>query len=155
MSVAAPYEEPTSGPGASTPRQDRAVFVGDFVHVDRPFDEAARLLLDSRGEWFHRLQVTATQQGLQLTVDEPRPSGATVIVPVSWEPCSPDSRLPELDGDIELVGTGDGHCRLAMNGRYRVARALAGSAERLDMHRGAELALRRLSGAVAEALTAS
>jgi hypothetical protein len=147
MSMATP-QQATAPAGASVPRHGRAVFVGDFVHVDRSFDEAARLLLDCRGEWLHCLQLSATQQGLQLTVDEPRPSGATVVVPVSWEPLSGDSRLPELDGDIELVGTGDGHCRLAMNGRYRVG----STADRLAMHRGAELALRRLSGAVAKAL---
>ena len=147
MSMATP-QQATAPAGASVPRHGRAVFVGDFVHVDRSFDEAARLLLDSRGEWLHCLQLSATQQGVQLTVDEPRPSGATVVVPVSWEPLSGDSRLPELDGDIELVGTGDGHCRLAMNGRYRVG----STADRLAMHRGAELALRRLSGAVAKAL---
>lgn len=152
MSISTP-QQATASAGASVPRHGRAVFVGDFVHVDRSFDEAARLLLDSRGEWLHCLQLSATQQGLQLTVDEPRPSGATVVVPVSWEPLSGDSRLPELDGDIELVGTGDGHCRLAMNGRYRVACPPAGStADRLAMHRGAELALRCLSGAVAKAL---
>ena len=116
----------------------------------------ARLLLDSKGDWLRTAEQAAAEQGLTVVAGEPRRSGSSVIVPVRWAPATGDRLVPVLDADIELFSIGDGHCRLAVSGRYRVPPAQAEvPSDRMAIHRSAELALRRSLAAVAETLQAS
>ena len=120
-------------------RRRRAVFISDFVHLDRPFDEMAARLFDPDSEWLKSAELSASWQRFSLTAGEARRSGSSVIVPVRLEPQSLERLLPMLDADIELSGLGDGHCRLSVSGRYRVPFAQLGVAiDRLAMHRVAE-----------------
>jgi hypothetical protein len=143
--------------GSEAPaRRRHAVFISDFVHLDRPFDEMAAKLLDPEAEWFKTAERSATRQRFSLTAGEARRSGSSVIVPMRWEPQSLERLLPMLDADIDLSSLGDGHCRLAISGRYGVPLARIGIAiDRLAMHRVAEGAVRRFLADLAEALTAA
>jgi hypothetical protein len=149
--VTALFEE-----SARPARRRHAVFISDFVHLSRPFDEMASKLLDPEGEWLKTAALSAAWQRFTLTAGEARPSGSSVIVPITWEPRSFDRLLPMLDGDIELSGLGDGHCRLAVSGRYGVPLHHVGFAmDRLAMHRVAETAVRRFLRDLAETLEAT
>jgi len=129
------------------------VFISDFVHLNRPFDQLASSLLDSASEWRQTAEHSAARQRFTLTAGEARRSGSSVIVPMLWEPAALERLLPTLDADIELFSLGDGHCRLSLSGRYRVPLAQFGVAiDRLAMHRLAEAAVRRFLAEIAETL---
>jgi len=143
-SVSARSEVTAFGGSPSSAERRRAVFISDFAHLDRAFDEVAALLLDPEAAWLTAAELSASWQRFSLTAGEARRSGSCVIVPVRWEPQSLERLLPILEADIELSGLGDGHSRLSMNGRYGVPFAQLGVAiDRLAMHRVAEMAVRR------------
>jgi hypothetical protein len=153
VSAAIPRDiEPAGGAGGSS-RRRHAVFISDFVHLDRPFDQLAASLLDPEAEWHETADRSASRQRFMLTAGEARRSGSSVIVPILWEPAALERLLPTLDADIELFSLGDGHCRLSLSGRYRVPLAQIGVAiDRLAMHRLAEAAVRRFLSEIAETL---
>ncbi len=145
MAAASPLLEPPA------PRKRHAVFISDFVHIGRPFDETATKLLDLDSRW---PSVAKRSAGWQ--VGEPRRSSASVIFPVSWEAQTLERLLPTFEADVELSSLGDGQCRLAMSGSYRVPGAQLGARlDRLAMHRVAEAAARRFLGDLAAALEES
>jgi hypothetical protein len=148
-------EEPQKafGGSAGAVRRRRAVFIADFVHLDRPFDEMAARLFDSGSDWLESAERSASWQHFSLTAGETRRSGSSVIVPVRLEPQIHERLLPVLEADVELSSLGDGYCRLSMSGRYRVPFAQLGVAiDRLAMHRVAEMAVRRFLSDVARTL---
>lgn len=134
-------------------RRRQAVFVSDFVHLDRPFERVAGRLFDPEGEWLHTAHRSAGWQRFNLTLEEPRYSGRSVVVPMRWEPRNLERLLPTLEADVELSDIGIDRCRLSLSGRYRVPLAQFGIVvDRLAMHGVAEAAVRRFLSDVAETL---
>jgi hypothetical protein len=152
--MSAQPERSTVPMGAVAPaRRRHAVFISDFVHLERSFDQAAAKLLDPATEWYATAQRSAKWQRFSVTAGDARRSGSSVIVPMRWEPQSFERLLPMLDADIELSGLDEGHCRLAISGRYGVPLAQIGvTIDRLAMHRVAETAVRRFLLELAETL---
>ena len=154
-----PVPEPDDPPSAeaeaeAASRRRHAVFISDFVHLERPFEEVAPALLDPDGEWLRVAVRSAAGQRYGLAIGEARRNTSSVIVPMRWEPGSFERLLPMFDADVELLSLGEGHCRLSMSGRYQVPLAQLGATlDRLAMHRVAEAAVRRFLSEISEALT--
>lgn len=145
------------GNGVEAPPAGRphAVFISDFLHLGRPFQRLAALLLDDRGAWMHAAERSAEAQGFVLTAGSPRQYESAVIIPMHWQPTATEPLVPALDADIELSTLGSDHCRLSLSGRYRVpADERSDSAGRLAAHREAETAIRSFLFEVAKALEA-
>jgi hypothetical protein len=149
--------EPEEAPSAEvdpSSRRRHAVFISDFVHLERPFEVVAPARLDPDGEWLRVAVRSAAGQRYGLVIGEARRNASSVIVPMRWEPGSFERLLPLLDADVELLSLGEGHCRLSMSGRYQVPLAQLGATlDRLAMHRVAEAAVRRFLTEISEALT--
>jgi len=145
---------PAAAGGAEVPsRRRHAVFINDFVHLDRAFDQVSPLLSDREGRWRDVAHRSAAHQRFEVLIGEPRHNDTGVIVPVRWEPVAFERLLPVLDADLELVSLGEGHSRLSMSGRYQVPLAQLGmTLDRLAMHRVAELSVRRFLSEIAETL---
>ena len=130
-----------------------AVFISDFLHLGRPFEQLAMLLLDPGGSWLETAHRSASRQRFTVTAGEPRQFDSAVIVPMHWEPTAFERLVPALDADIELSSSGAHHCRLSLSGRYRVPLVQLGtSPDRLATHRAAESAVREFLAGIAEAL---
>ncbi|MGO8874167.1 MAG: hypothetical protein ACLQNG_00155 [Acidimicrobiales bacterium] len=140
--------------GAESPsRRRHAVFITDFVHLGRPFEAVAPMLLDAGHDWRSVAARSAAHQRFEVLIGDPRQTGMAVIVPIRWEPVAFERLLPMLDADIELLDLGDGHCRLSMSGRYQVPLAQLGATlDRLAMHRLAEASVRRFLSEISETL---
>jgi hypothetical protein len=137
------------------PRRRHAVFISDFVHLRRPFDQVAAKLLDPDAEWLTTADRSARRQRFNLTIGAARRSGSSVIVPMRWEPQNLEHLLPVLEADMDLSSLDDGQCRLSISGRYSIPLAQIGvgiALDRLGMHRVAEMAVRRFLSAMAETL---
>ena len=153
MSAAMPRDTEAEGAAGGASRRRNAVFISDFVHLSRPFEQLGKALLDSDSGWRQTAERSAARQRFTLTVGEARRSGSSVIVPMLWEPAALERLLPTLDADIELFSLGDGHCRLSLSGRYRAPLAQFGVAiDRLAMHRLAEAAVRHFLAEISETL---
>jgi hypothetical protein len=130
-----------------------AVFVSDFLHLGRPFEQLAALLLDPCGPWLGAAQRSASAQRFTVTPGEPRQYDSVVIVPMHWEPEHFDELVPAIDADIELSSLGADHCRLSLSGRYRLPLAqLDIGSDHLATHRASEAAIRRFLSEIAQAL---
>jgi hypothetical protein len=95
---------------------------------------------------------------IRLQVGPPRMAEEYVVTPLSWRPLQLGGVLPGLDGHLELSPSDEagGWSRLGLYGRYHVPLARAGvTVDRLALHRVAEATMRRLLGAVGDALTAA
>jgi hypothetical protein len=141
---------------AKVPARSRhAVFVSDFVHLQRPFDQVAPKLLDPAAGWLATAERSASRQWFRLTTGAARRSGSSVIVPMCWEPQNLERLLPVLEADMDLSALDGGQCRLSISGRYSVPLAQLGvgiALDRLGMHRVAEMAVRRFLAEMAETL---
>ena len=132
------------------------MFVSDFLHLGRPFEQLSALLLDPAGPWLGAAQRSAGAQRFTLTAGAPRQYDSVVIVPMHWEPEDRDELVPAIDADIELSSLGADHCRLSMSGRYRPQIAqLENGSEHLATHRASESAVRRFLAEIAQALEAA
>jgi hypothetical protein len=137
----------------SPSRRRHAVFVSDFVHIERSFDELAAELLDSTKEWHQAAERSAARQRFVLRAGDARQNTSSVIIPMRWEPVAFERLLPVLESDIELLSLGTGHCRLSVSGRYQVPFAQLGATlDRLAMRRVAEMAVRGFLLEIADAL---
>ena len=144
---------PRDADADSSARRRHAVFVSDFVHIERSFEELAAELLDSSKEWHRAAERSAARQRFVLRVGDARQNASSVIIPMRWEPVAFERLLPVLESDIELLSLGTGHCRLSVSGRYQVPFAqLGASLDRLAMRRVAEMAVRRFLLEIADAL---
>ncbi len=147
-----PYQ-PAAGGAEPPSRRRHAVFITDFVHLDHPFEALAGPLVDPEAPWRQAAADSAARQRFDVLIGDARRKATTVTVPMRWQPAAFERLLPVLDADLELQSLGDGHCRLAMNGRYQVPLAQLGATlDRLAMHRVAESGVRRLLREIAEAL---
>lgn len=140
--------------GAAIPsRRRHAVFVNDFLHLERSFDELAAELLDQHGEWREVAARSARRQRFEAVIGEARRGEASVIVPLRLEPAAFEHLLPWLDADIELLEAGEGYSRISVSGRYLVPLSQLGAAlDRVALHRVAETAVRRFLSEIADAL---
>ncbi|MFZ0172187.1 MAG: hypothetical protein WAL04_10940 [Acidimicrobiales bacterium] len=145
--------QPAAG-GAETPsRRRHAVFINDFVHLERAFGQVAPRLRDHEGEWRRVAESSAAHQHFDVLIGEARQNDSSVIVPVRWEPVAFERLLPVLDADLELVSLGEKHSRLSMSGRYQVPLAQLGATlARLARHRVAEMSVRRFLAEIADSL---
>ncbi len=143
----------TAGVGATPSRRRHAVFVNDFLHLERSFEELAPELLDHRGEWREAAIRSAQRQRFDAVIGEARRGETSVIVPVRLEPAAFERLLPWLDADIELFEAGEGYSRLSVSGRYLVPLSQLGAAlDRVALHRVAETAVRKFLSEIADAL---
>lgn len=156
----------------------RAVFVSDFLHIERAFKEVAPELLDEAAPWLVRMgRPTGAEAGgegivtvivrirlgshlsspaVAVTAGPPRLRDHDLIVPLCWEPLSLGQLLPKLDGDLELSETGPTSCRLSLSGRYRAPLGQVGHGlDRVAMHHVAEACARRFLQDVEVACAAS
>ncbi len=159
MTWAAPHGEASfegcTDEEESLSKRRHAVFVSDFVHIERPFPKVAAMLLDPAGEWLVAAERSAAQQHFTLLASQGRQNATSVIVPMRWEPSTCERLFPILESDIELLGLGDDHCRLSVSGRYHVPLAQLGATyDRLAVRRVAEMAVRKFLLDVADALEA-
>jgi hypothetical protein len=146
------YDLASSGTDAS-PSRRHAVFISDFVHIERPFHDVAALMLQSDAPWCRVADRSAARQRFSVMIGEARQNASNVIVPLRWEPIAFERLLPIVDADIELSSLGGNHCRLSFSGRYQVPLAQFGAGlDRVAMHRVAETAVRRFLLDIAEVL---
>ena len=141
------------------PRQ--AVFLTDFVDVDRSADEVGQRVCGC-GDWMIPLAGAATAEGDALLVRlGPTGAGTRVgvvarihlgecirrngqtFVPMRWEAAAHTGLFPVLDGDLEIARLDEGHCRLAIKASYRPPlEALGRFLDAVALHRVAESTVR-------------
>jgi hypothetical protein len=149
---ARPNDVASSGADAG-PSRRHAVFISDFVHIERPFHEVAARMLQTDAPWYRAADRSAARQRFSVTTGDARQNASNVIVPLRWEPVAFERLLPTLDADLELSSLGGDHCRLSFSGRYQVPLAQFGAGlDRVAMHRVAETAVRRFLLDIAEVL---
>ncbi len=148
------------------------VFVSDFVHISGELEVLARKLAYDHAAWLAPIAVeTASAESreakirvgsnaliaksVDVILAEPRMRPNMVVIPMTWSPTGASKLFPSLDADLELSSLGDGVCRLAITGRYKIPFGVIGEvANTAFMHRVAEDTIRRFLTQISEKLVA-
>jgi hypothetical protein len=157
---------PKTGPPGSP-----AVFLQDYVDVDRPVDEVGDRLA-SGSAWLSPLAAAAGGDATSLLVrvgpqrrgelvartvrvrlGRPNMHGGVVNVPIRWEDAQHPALFPVLDGDLEVAPLDDASCRVVLRASYRPPlRALGRVIDEAVLHRVAESTVRAFLHRAADAL---
>ncbi len=147
-----------------------AVFLQDFVDVERPADQVGAQLATGSA-WLAPLAGAAgddaallVRVGPQLLGDIlartvvvrlglPSRRNGAVLVPIRWEDAQHPALFPVLDGDLEVASLDDNRCRIVLSACYRPPlRAVGRIIDEAVLHRVAESTVRAFLRRAASAL---
>jgi hypothetical protein len=147
-------------------RPSRAMFVRDFIDIPQPFEAVApRLVRDPA--WLNpiahdalqdavtamgglrpdqavdvrlsQLDVRCTRGPVRLRVD-------TLVMPMRWDTNLPESVLPSLDGELEVLPLGADRSQLALNATTPRSASQRDAITRRVIETSLRVFLRRLAG---------
>jgi hypothetical protein len=115
------------------------MFVRDFAHVDRPFDEVAPRFVRVHSS------LRPVLAAYRVVCGPVRERRNAVTVPVTWE-ANDSAGIPALDGDIRVVPFGAAGSHVAVTGLFD------GGGDPVDAHHRVESAARGLLHALVQCL---
>jgi hypothetical protein len=146
------------------------MFIYYFVHLDLPFPEAERRLVEVVSG-LDGMAVAAYREGeelrariglgeppviakkVRLEVGQPVAQRGSIVLPIVWEATGTPGLFPRMDADLVIATLGPGLTQLALRGSYSPPLGLIGRA--LDkglLHRVAEASVKGFVDRIARAL---
>lgn len=145
------------------------MFVHYVVHVNRPFDDVEREMVEvvgrlpevapdvyRRGEELHarlRADSMPLAKAVRLRIGNPRRVENETSIPLRWEATGPAALFPRMDADVVVSRAGADATQIAFYGSYEPPLGALGRAiDRRVLHRVAELTVKRLLDTVISVL---
>jgi hypothetical protein len=145
------------------------MFLRYYLDLPMPFEQAERALLaipgsslgalvEETGDRAQRLLAevgfTVAERRIQRQVAiafrDPNRLETRTLLPMTWDPTSPDGLLPALDGDLEVASLGPNRTQLSISAMYTPPMGTFGRAlDRALLHRVAEATVKEFLERVA------
>src|SRR3990172_53547 len=93
------------------------MFVRDFVHVERPFEEIAPRFLEDPAWLETLLSSISGATAVRCQRGTVRRRADTLVVPMRWA-LEDAAVLPSLDGDVAIVPIDRGRCHISFEATY-------------------------------------